>query len=84
VFGASATTSAMTEVMQTGHVGAEYVEYVLRHKRRLDPQPPPLRLGDQQLDAISVPEPDLSVYDQLPATRMTRDPGDPPTGQGTP
>jgi transposase len=84
LFGASATASAMTEVMQTGHVGAEYVEYVLRHKRRLDPQPPPLRLADQQLDAISVPEPDLSVYDQLPAARMTRDPGDPPTGQGTP
>jgi transposase len=84
LFGASATTSAMAEVMQTGHVGAEYVEYVLRHKRGLDPQPPPLRLGDQQLDAISVPEPDLSVYDQMPATRMTRDPGEPPTGKETP
>jgi len=74
----------MTEVMQTGHVGADYVEYVLRHKRGLDPQPPPLRLGDQTLDAISVAEPDLSVYDQLPAARITRDPGEPPTGRGTP
>lgn len=82
LFGASATGSAMTEVMQTGHVGAEYVEYVLRHKRGLAPHPPPLRLGDPQLDAISVPEPDLSLYDQPP--RMTRDPGKPPTpGDGT-
>ncbi|MBV9918937.1 MAG: IS21 family transposase [Solirubrobacterales bacterium] len=84
LFGAGDTASAMTEVMQTGHVGADYVEYVLRHKRGLDPQPPPLRLGDHTLDAISVPEPDLSVYDQLPAARMTRDPGEPPTGQETP
>jgi len=84
LFGASATASAMAEVMQTGHVGAEYVEYVLRHKRGLDPQPPPLRLGNQHLDAISVPEPDLSVYDQLPASRMTRDPGKPPAGRETP
>jgi len=76
LFGATATGSAMAEVMQTGHVGAEYVEYVLRHKRGLAPHPPPLRLGDPQLDAISVPEPDLSVYDEPP--RMTRDPGDPP------
>jgi transposase len=77
LFGASATESAMTEVMQTGHVGAEYVEYVLRHKRGLDPQPPPLRLGDQQLDSISVPEPDMALYDQMPKSRMTRDPGEP-------
>jgi transposase len=77
LFGATATASAMTEVMQTGHVGAEYVEYVLRYKRGLDPQPPPLRLGDQQLDAISVPEPDMTLYDQMPKSRMTRDPGDP-------
>lgn len=82
LFGASATGSAMTEVMQTGHVGAEYVEYVLRHKRGLAPHPPPLRLGDPQLDAISVPEPDLSLYDEPP--RMTRDPGEPPAqGDGT-
>ena len=31
LFGAAATASAIAEVMQTGHVGAEYVEYVLRH-----------------------------------------------------
>ena len=42
--------SAVAEVMQTGHVGAEYVEYVLRHKRGLAPQPPPLRLGNDELD----------------------------------
>ena len=83
LFGATATTSAIAEVMQTGHVGAEYVEYVMRHKRGLAPQPPPLRLGNQ-LDAISVPEPDLAIYDELPPTRMTRDPGKPPaTGNST-
>jgi len=78
VFGAIATQSAMREVMQTGHVGAEYVEYVMRHKRGLVPQPAPLRLGNHELDTISLPEPDLSVYDRLSPTPMTRDPGEPP------
>jgi transposase len=78
IFGAIVTESAMREVMQTGHVGAEYVEYVMRHKRGLVPQPPPLRLGNDELDAISLPEPDLSVYDHLPPSPMTRDPGEPP------
>lgn len=78
VFGAIATASAIREVMQTGHVGAEYVEYVMRHKRGLVPQPAPLRLGNAELDAISLPEPDLSVYDQLFSPMMTRDPGEPP------
>jgi hypothetical protein len=41
LFGASATKSAIDEVMKTGHIGAEYVEYVLRHKRRLVPAPAP-------------------------------------------
>ena len=66
------TASAIEEVMATGHVGAEYVEYVLRHKRGLTPSPPPLRLGDPMLDAISLREPDLSVYDRLP--QKTLDP----------
>jgi Mu transposase, C-terminal domain len=74
LFGSSPTESAMDEVMKTGHVGAEYVEYVLRHKRGLIPAPPPLRLGNDELDAISLPEPDLSIYDQL-GQAMTRDPG---------
>ena len=79
LFGATATASAIREVMRTGHVGAEYVEYVLRHKRGLVPQPAPLRLGNDELDGISLPEPDLSVYDELSARPMTRDPGEPPT-----
>ena len=79
VFGAIATQSAMREVMQTGHVGAEYVEYVMRHKRGLVPQPAPLRLGNDELDAISLPEPDLSIYDRLSPTPMTRDPGEIPS-----
>jgi hypothetical protein len=78
LFGESTTASAVDEVMRTGHVGAEYVEYVLRHKRGLVPHPPSLRTGNPELDAISLREPDLAVYDQLQATPpMTRDPGPP-------
>jgi hypothetical protein len=80
LFGAAAAQSAVGEVMQTGHVGAEYVEYVLRHKRGLAPQPPPLRLGNDVLDQICLPEPDLSIYDQRAPEAMTRDPGSPPQG----
>lgn len=72
LFGNDNTKSAIQEVMTTGHVGSEYVEYVLRHKRRLEPSAAPLRLGNPELDGIILPEPDLSVYDK-PA--MTRDPG---------
>lgn len=79
LFGLPATSSALTEVMQTGHVGAEYVEYILRHKRGLVPQAPPLLLGKAELDTIRLPEPDLSIYDQLPPQPMTRDPGEPPS-----
>ena len=78
LFGETATRDAMTQVMNTGHVGAEYIEYVLRHKKGLVPAPAPLRLGDPALDALSFREPDLSIYDQLVATPMTRDPGEPP------
>jgi transposase len=77
LFGESATASAVDEVMRSGHVGAEYVEYVLRHKRGLTPAPDPLCLGDPALDNISLREPDLSLYDQLVAPAMTRDPGEP-------
>jgi transposase len=83
LFGATAAQSAVVEVMQTGHVGAEYVEYVLRHKRGLAPQPPPLRLGNDELDQLCLPEPDLSIYDQLPPETMTLDPGSPPQGDPT-
>ena len=66
--------------MATGHVGAEYVEYVLRHKRGLRPAPPPLRLGDPDLDQISFREPDLAAYDRFVPRPMTRDPGEPSEG----
>lgn len=81
LFGESVTTSAVDEVMRSGHVGAEYVEYILRHRRGLTPQPAPLRLGNEELDGISLPEPDLPIYDDLAARspqHMTRDPGLPP------
>lgn len=79
LFGASATKSAIDEVMSTGHVGAEYVEYIMRHKRRLLPSPAPLRLGNPALDALCVREPNLAVYDEICAHR-TKDPGEPPVG----
>jgi transposase len=78
LFGEQATRDAMAEVMATGHVGAEYVEYVLRHKKGLTPSAAPLRLGDPVLDALSLREPDLSLYDELVPPPMTLDPGAPP------
>jgi transposase len=79
LFGESATAAAVDDVMKTGHVGAEYVEYVLRHKKGLTPAADPLYLGNPVLDGIVLREPDLSLYDQLVAPAMTRDPGDPPS-----
>ena len=76
LFGASATASAMSEVLKTGHVGAEYVEHVMRFKRRLVAAPPPLRLGKPALDDVFVREPDLAFYDDL-CSRRTADPGEP-------
>lgn len=64
LFGATATAAAVDEVMRSGHVGAEYVEYVLRHKRGLTPSAAPLRLGNPELDGLCFKEPDLSVYDR--------------------
>jgi transposase len=78
LFGEQATASSIDEVMRTGHVGAEYVEYILRHKRRLTPCAEPLRLGNPELDAIHFEEPDLSLYDNLVPPRKTLDPGEPP------
>ena len=78
LFGESATAAAVDEVMKTGHVGSEYVEYVLRYKRGLTPAPNPLYLGDPALDGISLREPDMSLYDRLVAPAMTRDPGELP------
>src|SRR5512135_2623884 len=72
VFGAAATLGAMEEVMRSGHVGAEYVEYILRHKRKLVPAPAPLRLGSPDLDQLSLGEPDMSIYDELFKPRPTR------------
>ncbi len=77
LFGASATASAIEEVMRTGHVGVEYVEYVMRHKRKLVAAPAPLRLGRPELDALSVREPNLAVYDEIGAARALLDPGAP-------
>lgn len=78
LFGAAATASAIDEVMRTGHVGAEFVEYVMRMKRRLVPAPAPLRLGNPALDSLVLPEPDLALYDEIGARRPLRDPGQSP------
>ena len=75
LFSATVTASAMDEVMRTGHVGCEYVEFVLRHKRGLEPSHEPLRLGRADLDSINLREPDLSIYDR---PIKTLDPGTPP------
>jgi transposase len=72
LFGTVHTRSAMQNVMYTGHVGVEYVEYVLRHKQNLHPQFTPLKLGNPALDDIVLSEPDLTIYDP---PSMTRDPG---------
>ncbi len=74
LYGDAAARAGMDEVMQTGHVGAEYVEYVLRHKKGLLPSVAPLKLGNA-LDSIRFDEPDLAPYD---APRKTQDPGEPP------
>jgi hypothetical protein len=71
------TREAMAEVMATGHVGAEYIEYVLRHKKGLPPGPAPLKLGNEELDGIHLSEPDLAFYDE-PRPRKTLNPGKPP------
>ena len=77
LWGDAPTRDAILEVMSTGHVGAEYVEYVLRHKKGLTCGPAPLRLGNEELDGIRLSEPDLSLYDD-PKPRKTLDPGKPP------
>jgi transposase len=71
------TREAMAEVMATGHVGAEYVEYRLRHKKGLAPGPAPLKLGNDELDGIHLSEPNLAAYDE-PRPRKTLNPGEPP------
>lgn len=73
VFGHENTRAAIDEVMRSGHVGAEYVEYVLRHRRRLAPQPPPVRLGRPDLDGLVLEEPDLARYDAMFPTTNLRD-----------
>ena len=64
VYGAAETADAMDEVMAGGHIGADFVEYVLRQKRGLVPRAAPLKLGRPELDDASLPEPDLSRYDE--------------------
>jgi len=83
LFGDSTTASAISEVMKTGHVGAEYVEYVLRHKKGLTPSAPPLRLGDPKLDTIALREPDMSIYDAPRRQEKVLDPGEPPPAPPT-
>jgi transposase len=74
LFGESPLRAAVAEVMRNGHVGVEYVEYLLRHDPKLRAAPMPLRLGDETLDAMHAHEPDLSVYDQVFGDSPTRNP----------
>jgi hypothetical protein len=74
VFGASAVIDSIAEVMSSGHVGAEYVEYILRHKKGAKPLCDPLFLGDTFLDNLTFAEPDLGLYDELVAPSKTLNP----------
>lgn len=73
VFGPQVTAEAMAEVMTGGHVGADYVEYVLRQKKGLTPGAAPLKLGSAELDDASLPEPDLARYDEPPITKPKKE-----------
>ena len=64
----------MTEVMCSGHIGAEYIEYVLRHKNRAKPQCEPLMLGDPAFDDLTFADPDLELYEHLVAPQKTLNP----------
>lgn len=74
LFGEPQVGTAMAEVMRHGHVGVEYIEYLLRHDPKLKAAPKPLRLGDEALDAMHAHEPDLSLYDQVLGDAPTRNP----------
>lgn len=78
LYGDTPLREAMADVMATGHVGAEYIEYVLRYKKGLSPGPAPLKLNDPVLDGIHLAEPNLAAYDK---PRKTLDPGEPPEGE---
>ncbi len=62
LFGTKQTERAMEQVMGSGHVGADYVEHVLRKQSAQRPRHL-IRLGDEALDSIELSEPDLSLYD---------------------
>ncbi len=83
LFGEQATAAAMEDVMATGHVGAEYVEYVMRHRKRLKAAPAPLRLGRPDLDGLAFREPEAQMAAPArhgrPASRRARE-----GGQGKP
>jgi transposase len=74
VFGPGAVIDAMNEVMRSGHVGAEFIEYVLRYKNGSKPQCDPLRLGDPRFDDLMFADPDLELYDRLVGTVKTINP----------
>jgi hypothetical protein len=73
--GASATMSAMSTVMSSGHVGADYVEHVMQHTQ-LAPKAPPLKLGKADIDGLSVPAPDLALYDAIAKRKTDGEPDD--------
>jgi hypothetical protein len=53
----------------------------MRHKRRLVAARAPLRRGAPARDRARAPhphEPDLGAYDEIDASRMSLDPGEPP------
>lgn len=65
LFGTKQTQCAMEHVMTTGHVGADYVEHVLRKQHAGKQLTPPIHVGDPELDSLEFSEADLGAYDQL-------------------
>lgn len=63
LFGTPQTQQAMERVMQSGYVGADYVEHVLRRQASAPPRPL-IKLGNPALDEMDLSSPDLSLYDQ--------------------
>lgn len=73
LFGERPVRKAMAAVMTKGHVGVEYIEYLLRHDPNVKPEAPPLRLGDDTLDAMHAHDPDMAVYDRMLVEQALRD-----------
>ena len=84
--GKEAVARALDDGLELQAFSAEYIANILAARRRIDHEPAALQLTRRaDLLDLELPEPDLSVYDELSAPPvMTRDPGEPPdTAEGS-